>query len=202
MPQYPSAVYSVQKPSKAFAPLVGDAAGAAEYAQRHGANYASTYAGFNGSAACVGVTTSAGLATTYTGLCLSNPAGSGKNLSILRVSGVIDVAPAALTAIGLITGFLAAGITAHTTPLTPLNNLVGGGGTLVGLADAACTLVGTPAWQRWLAESIAATGIAAFDESTAGELLIPPGGYLAIGTSIAGPTNGLYASISWEENPQ
>ena len=27
------------------------------------------------------------------------------------------------------------------------------------------------------------------------------GAYVAIGTSIAGPANGLYASFTWEENP-
>ena len=73
-----------------------------------------------------GVTTSAALATTYVGLCLSNPAGNasgGKpiNLLVRRVSGVVIVAPAAVLAFNLITGYAAGGVTVHTTALTPFS---------------------------------------------------------------------------------
>ena len=163
--------------------------------------YASSLAGVVGFAANqTGATTSVALATTYTGLVLSNPAASGKNLSLLRVAGICNVAPAAFTAVGLITGWLAAGITVHTTPITLLNANVGLGVTgLVAKVDAAATLVGTPAWARWLTESIAATGEFQFDENVNGEIVIPPGGYVAIGTLIGGPTAGLLASFTWAE---
>lgn len=170
--------------------------------QFHAERYTTTYQGDVGFAANqTGATSSAALATTYTGLCLSNPAGSGQNLSILRVSALFVVAPAALTAIGLIVGYAVGGITAHTTPLVVGNALVGTIPTnpLVGLADAACTLVGTPAWARWMAATPSATAVFSFTEDAKGTLLIPPGGYVAIGTSIAGPTAGLLASIEWEE---
>lgn len=146
-----------------------------------------------------GATLSAALAPTYTGLCLSNPAGSGKNLIIARVSGLFDVAPAAFTALGLIIGFSAAGVVTHTTALTPLNALVGGGAALIGKADAACTIVGTPAWGRWMSVTVSATGEANFDEIVNGEIVIPPGGYIAIGASIAGPATGFFGSITWSE---
>lgn len=170
--------------------------------QFHAERYTACYQGDAGIAANqVGATTSAGLATTYTGLCLSNPAGSGQNLSILRVSSLFLVAPAALTAVGLIVGFAAGGITAHTTPLVVGNALIGSivANPLVGLVDAACTLVGTPSWARWMSVTPSATGVVSYNEDVKGALLIPPGGYIAIGTSIAGPAAGLLGSIEWEE---
>lgn len=150
-----------------------------------------------------GATLSAALAATYTGLCLSNPAGSGKNLSLLSASGVINVAPAALTAIGLIAGFAAGGITAHTTPITPRSSKIGTTSTLVAKVDAAATLVGAsanaPGWIDWLAETIAATGIVQFTKNYNGSILIPPGGYVAIGASIAGPAAGFLGAFTWQE---
>lgn len=185
-----------------------DAQGNLLTAQNQPANYAAAYAGVVGFAANqAGATTSIGLATTYTGLCLSNPAASGKNLAIMRVAGTFNVAPAALTSIGLIVGFAVGGITAHTTPLTPTNGLIGTlvANPLVGLADAACTLVGAsanaPSWARWIAVTPAATSVLSFNDDVAGALIIPPGGYCAIGTSIASPAAGLLASMTWEERP-
>ena len=70
------------------------------------------------------------------------------------------------------------------------------------LINAACTLVGTPLFSRPLAETPAATGVVAFDVEPNGSILIPPGGYAAIGASIAGPTAGLLAGFVWEEIPQ
>lgn len=182
----------------------GDPQGSMYMSQRHGERYATAYNGNIGWAANqAAVTTSAGLATTYLGICLSNPAGSGKNLAVGKVAATINVAPAALTFIGLITGFAAGGVTVHTTPLTVQNGLVGqSAAALVGLADAACTLVGTPTWADFLVETPSATGVpltAKWDYE--GGLILPPGAYAAIGTSIAGPTSGFWGMIQWEENP-
>ena len=201
MPQNPLVAF-VAKFGSSFVALKADSTGALVTANPGVApSYAGAATGLIGTAANQsGATTSAGLATTYTGLCLSNPAGSGQNLSLLRVSGVCNVAPAALTAVGLIVGYVAGGITVHTTPVTPLSSKIGSAApALVGLVDAACTLVGTPAWARWFAETIATTGEYSFDENVGGEILIPPGGYAAIVTTIAGPTAGLLASFTWQE---
>lgn len=166
----------------------------------HGTKYHSAKRGNLFTAANqTGATTSAALATTYTGLCLSNPAGTGKNLALRRIGFVLNVAPAALTSFGLITGFAAGGVTVHTTALTPASSKIGSGLTAVAKADAACTLVGTPVWSEWLTVTPAATSVVGFTADMEGDLIIPPGGYVAIGTSIAGPTNGLLASMEWEE---
>ncbi len=156
-----------------------------------------------------GATLSAALATTYTGLCLNNPAASGVNLVVRRISGVTVVAPAAELAFGLITGWLAAGITTHTTSLDAdiISAYVGGApsaGSIVAPAskahlDAACTLVGTPIWDRWIAAGNASTNNVNFNLDTEDDLIIPPGAYAAIGANVAGPTAGMFATFEWEE---
>ena len=173
--------------------------------QRHGANYEAAYAATIGLVAnSAAVTTSAALATTYVGLCLSNPVASGKNLVLLNVSGAFLVAPATITTAFLAVGYSAAGITAHTTPLTPLNGLLGTTTTpaLVGLADSACTLVGTPAYAKVLAQTPTATTSFSFSYDANGALVIPPGGWAAIATNIASPASGFVGSMLWEEVAQ
>lgn len=204
MPQGPIATTVAKNPSNVLVPLLTDAQAALLMAARHGKYYEGVYA-----AVCAiganqaGVTTSAGLNATYTGICLSNPAASGKNLSIMRVSGALIVAPSTITGFNLITGFAAGGITVHTTPLTPFNAKLGVTLTgFVGLVDSACTLVGTPAYTRPVAQCSTATTAAQFDTDIDGSIIIPPGGYLAIGTTIASPSSGFMGAIEWEENPQ
>jgi hypothetical protein len=148
-----------------------------------------------------GVTLSAGLATTYVGLCLSNPAASTSNLLLRQVAGSCIVAPAAFLALGLITGFVAGGITAHTTPLTPVSSFVGDSGVPFGKADSACTLVGTPAWAQWFTSEAATGNNPLFSMDLAGGLLIPPGGYAAVGANVAGPASGFLGSMEWIEVP-
>jgi hypothetical protein len=201
MPQGPLSTNIAVSPSKSSVPSQADSEGNLQLVQAHGDTYNATFNKRTFFAANqAGVTTSAGLATTYTGLCLSNPAGSTVNLSPRRVSGVLIVAPAALTAFGVIVGYSAAGVVTHTTPLTSLQPMfVGNAAVPQGLADAACTIVGTPAWGVFMGLTPSATGVASFSLELQGSFVIPPGGYLAIGTTIAGPASGLLASISWEE---
>jgi len=146
-----------------------------------------------------GVTTSAALATTYVGLCLSNPVASGKSLSILNVSGAFIVAPTTVTGVALITGWASGGVTVHTTALTVGNGFVNNADVLVAKADSACTLVGTPAWSMLLSQTASATALPSFNIDVDGLFLIPPGGYIAIGTTIASPASGFQGGIMWRE---
>lgn len=170
----------------------------------HGDKYTQAYGGalFSG-ANPSGVTTSAALATTYVGLCLSNPAASGKNLVVRRVAGAFIVAPATITGFNLIVGYSAAGIVTHTTALTPRSNLIGTGAAGVGLLDSACTLVGSganaPLYAMVLGETPTATTSLSFNVDLEGAFVLPPGAYAAIGTTIAGPASGFQGSIEWEE---
>lgn len=170
--------------------------------QRHGANYEAAYAASIGVVANpTGVTTSIGLATTYVGLCLSNPAGSGKVLALLHAGAALLVAPSIITTLSLAAGYAAGGITAHTTPLTPLNSKLGDATALVGLVDSACTLVGTPALVRILGQAPTATTSFAINATIDGGIIIPPGGWVAFTTNIAGPASGFVGSFMWEESP-
>lgn len=166
------------------------------------AKFKTLFAGGNSA----GVQTSAGLATTYVGCCLSNPAASGVNLLVRRVSGMCIVAPAALLAFGLITGWASGGITVHTAALVAKPSNVGDL-TVASLAklDAQCTLVGAstnaPGWARWMAGSGVTASGPTFSEDLEAGLFIPPGGYVAIGTNVAGPAAGFVGSFEWVEAP-
>lgn len=154
-----------------------------------------------------GATLSAALATTYVGCCLSNPAASTVNLLLRRVTGITIVAPATFLALGLITGWASGGITVHTTPITVLKPSNVGDLTVVPQAklDAACTLVGAssnaPGWSLWFASEAATGGNPNFNLDLEAGVLIPPGGYAAIGANVAGPTAGFLGSFEWIEAP-
>ena len=142
---------------------------------------------------------SVALATTYTGLCLSNPAGNLYNLVLTKVSFALSLAPAAIAPMGLITGYLSTGVVTHTTALIPANCLIGIGRASTAKIDAACTLVGTPAWTMPLmggftAAALPGTTPAILDLE--GSIIIPPGAYAAIGalTAVTG-----FGGIMWEE---
>jgi hypothetical protein len=212
MPQGPLSNDPAISPGLVRVPLYEDAQGALYIQQRHGQGYGSSYLGGKFWAANqAGVTTSAGLATTYVGICLSNPASSGKNLAVGKVSAAIIVAPAAVLEINLIVGFAAGGVTVHTTPLTVYSELIGATaaapngtkvGTPVGLVDGAATLVGTPLYYMPLAVNAASAGLFSAWADLQGDLILPPGAYVAIGTNVAGPTSGFVGRIGWEELPQ
>lgn len=156
---------------------------------------------FTAANALGGVQLSAGLATTYVGLCISNPAASVNYMLLRSVSGAVIAAPAAFLALGLITGFSAAGVVTHTTPITPISSFVGDSGVPSGKADSACTLVGTPAWSRWFTSESATATNPFFMMDLQGGILIPPGGYAAIGANVAGPATGFVGSMEWIEIP-
>lgn len=221
MPQNPIGAFVARKFTNAFGPAQLDQQGALWDSQRHGKYYAAAYGApasapggqvagslFRGSNQ-TGATLSNALATTYTGLCLNNPAASGVNLAVKRVAGVLNVAPTAFIALGLITGWSAAGVVTHTTSLDAdvVSAYVGAAassGSVVGPAskahlDAACTIVGTPLWDRWITASVMTADPCNFYVDIDDDLIIPPGGYVAIGASEAGPTSGLLGTFMWEE---
>ena len=145
-------------------------------------------------------TWSVALNTTHTGFVVSNPVGSPVNLSILQASFALSVAPVAISHIGVFGGFLAAGIATHTTPLTPASTFLGNL-KAYGLADAAATLVGTPAWLLPLMSGFTAGALFATTPAVVdikGSIVVPPGGYVGIAalTAVVG-----FAGMIWEEIP-
>jgi hypothetical protein len=192
--------YSSKLPSNALAPTILGKQSDLLTSSLHGSKYHQAYTnalfwGANPSA----VTTSAGLATTYVGLCLSNPAGNTVNLVLRRVAGFNIVVPSAFTVFGLITGYSAAGVVTHTTALTALGSSLINGTAPTGKLDSACTIVGTPVFSSYFGASPTATTTGSFAVELDGAFVIPPGGYAAIGTSVAGATSAFLGSMEWEE---
>lgn len=151
-----------------------------------------------------GVTTTVGAALTHTGLCLTNPSGSGVNL-VLNYVGIGElVAPAAAAIIAIATGFNSATAVTQTTPITPQNNLVGGvQGS--GLLASAVTLPTAPTVRQVLGAmgTAAATafGLTLQQNELKGIIVIPPGGYACTFTSTASGASGMAFSFTWEEVP-
>jgi hypothetical protein len=141
------------------------------------------------------VTISAALATTYTGLLLQNPAASTVNLVVNKINGAIIVAPAAVLALGLLQG---TGAISATTVDQIQSNIVGGSNTGQGLIFKAATIP-TPTWTDILWGNLVSANLGSFNYDCDGEIVIAPGGFLAIAANVTGPTTGFKGSISWEE---
>ncbi len=175
--------------------IVGDA---------HGRYYEATSRGTMFSGSVTAKDTTIGLATTYTGLVLSNPIGSNVNLVLNKVGYAFTVAFPAASVIGLLTGFNGTEIT-HTTPVTPKSQKIGGTAG-IGKLDSAATLTGTPLLNTILAAGTTAaittsptdcSGIVDLE----GSIILTPGSYCAFYTSTVAGASGANYSISWEEIP-
>jgi len=169
----------------------------------HGRYYETTvrkamFAGAN----LAGVTTSAAFATTYTGMCLTNPIGSTVNLVLTKVSYAPLVAQTAGLVLGIMTGYSASTAVTQTTPLVPLSNFVGQpAGT--GLIASATTLPVAPTRLILLgtlltgAITVTPTGGTVVDME--GSVVIPAGGFAAFYTSAASVASSLVFGMQWEE---
>lgn len=146
--------------------------------------------------------TSVALTTTYTGLCISNPAGSGKNLVMLGFQYAISVAEAAIATQHLIAGYTSAGVVTHTEALAApgiRNCLIGSGTASVANADSECTIVSPgylmPVRGGFTAGALGGPGTGTIIDLD-GMFVIPPGGWIANGSLTA--TTG-FAGFVWAE---
>lgn len=145
------------------------------------------------------VSTTAALATAWTGLLIGNPTTSLVNLVVLKF-GCQQVAVGAAAAVGIMTG---TGVTV-TASLTPRNRYVGGASANA-LSNAGQTLPGTPVLEQVFGSigSLATTGYGLQNGvliDLEGSLVIPPGGFVASYTTVA-TTSALIFSFLWEEVP-
>ena len=141
------------------------------------------------------------LSATCTGLVLSNPLGSGKDLVVDNMSFVgstlstiaeIGVAVSSAVAVAVQTGTAAV---VHNAKLRGSNGNVGVGQTL-----SIATLLSTPVWLRPIGHAritAAVEGSSAFEANFEGSLVVTPGTYVCFSTLTAART-GL-CSISWAE---
>lgn len=159
---------------------------------------------FSGS--ITGQATTIGLATTYTGLCLSNPIGGNFNLVITKIGFAFIVAFAAGSTIGLMTGYNNATNVTHTTPVTPRCQYFTSASGSVGLLDSAATLPTAPTLNVVLGAGLTgaittATVVAPTIVDLDGSIILPPGAYCAFYTSTASGAAGGAFSFQWEEVP-
>lgn len=148
-----------------------------------------------------GQTTSAGLTTTYVGLCVSNPLGNTKNLAVNKVSFAWTVIAAAVNLVAVGVGYSSTTNVTHTTPTTTRSNLFGIGAPATALADTAATLSSAPVYFAFLADTPTGTTNPTQGDfyDFEGSLVIPPGGYVCTLTSVASSAAGFWASIQWQE---
>ena len=152
------------------------------------------------------VTTTVGLATTYVGLCLSNPVGSGSNIVITDFGLSFLVAFPAAATIGVMVGYNSSTNVTHTTPITPKNQFFGVGSAGVGLVDSSATLPTAPIlntiFGTGLTGAITTGIISVLDGPINGSIILPPGGYAAVYTSTASGASAFQGSVQWAEVPQ
>lgn len=166
----------------------------------HGRYYEQTFRNnvFSVNTQGTAITTTAALATTWTGLGIANPAGSGVNLVLLSFSATQFAVGAAAT-IGLMGG---AGTLAAS--LTPQNRIIGGGNTSKATASAGAT-ISTPLLIVTFGSvgSVATTGYGlepGIFVDIGGAIIIPPGSFVTNYTSIV-TTSALNFGFCWEEVP-
>lgn len=163
------------------------------YEQTYRAN---TFMASNSAAQAVSVA----LATTYTGLCLSNPLENTKNVVLLTVGTALTVAPAAIASLHLITGFSKTTAVTHTTPVAPQTGLVGSRVAASALVDAAATIP-TPVYSMSLMGGFTAAALPSSPNTVfaiEGAIILSPGAFVAVGALTA--VTGIF-SFSWMEVP-
>jgi hypothetical protein len=171
--------------------------------QMHARFFYLTYAGQVYSICNQAVATLSTLSTTYTGLLVINPFGSGFNAVLLQCSVALASAPAGISTIGHqgITTIQKTAVT-NGTPTTVYCGLLGGAaGACTG--SVAATLPTAPIQIRSIGCGVNATGSAttipfALDEID-GSIILQPGTYLGLGYVTTAPA--VIASYHWAELP-
>ncbi len=142
-----------------------------------------------------------GLQTTYLGLCLSNPLGSGVNLVLGKCSFMQSVIQSSnVEAYAIATGFNATTNVTHTIQQAPVTCKVGSGATANGLADISATLPTAPFYTVF----VGTAGTTGSDPTMGlidleGSIILMPGAYACWVTPAQQSVNGMWFSFAWEE---
>lgn len=184
----------------------------------HGKYYTQAYRSnvFWASAAATGLITTIFSNTTYVGLLLWNPQGSGKNLVPIRATQGRILAATTVCAFGhsylinagagVSTGAPISAFTAITATRGPANNPgLTGQGSSVALVGGGATFTTALAWGRsnGFAAGTETTAIVeqAYSEDFDGNLVIPPGTLMAVFAASAAQGGTWLPSVLWEEVP-
>lgn len=148
-------------------------------------------------------TTTVGLATTYTGLCISNPITSTIDMHLIKASVMQSVIQATqVEAYAIAVGFNATTNVTHTAALTVINNLIGSTTPGQGKADTSATLPTAPTYHTFMQNTASATvnGPGSVIELN-GSIILPPGAYACFVTPAQASVAGMWFSFSWLEFP-
>jgi len=153
-------------------------------------------------ACSAGAVTLSTVHATCTGLALSNPYGSGKNLIVKRVCFQPSTAPAGAAVVGLaISPAPHTTAVTHTTPAVIHNAICTGSDSKLGVGrvDVSATLPNTPVWLRPIGGVVAASSISPgkYTEEINGEIILPPGTHLSL-SYLTTAAVGI-ASVTWAE---
>lgn len=149
-----------------------------------------------------GAVTLSTVSATCTGLVLSNPIGSGKNLVVEKCRFAPSTAPAGASVVGLaISSAVQSTEVTHTTPAVIHNAITTGSNMNVGVAkvDAAATLGAAPVWLRPIGSVVAGSSITPgmYVDQTNGDIILPPGTNLSF-SYLTTAAVGI-AAFSWAE---
>lgn len=140
--------------------------------------------------------------TTYTGLAVANPTGSGKNLIIDKAAFATTIAITGVGAVMLGTSATVALTTGSSTGPSGTSCLIGGGSVSVAKVGASCTLGANPSFLRpvlgisWITGGTTHTLISGEIE-LAGDLIVAPGNQVELFSVTTANTGVGY--ISWTE---
>lgn len=150
------------------------------------------------------VTTTVGLATTYTGLVLSNPITSGVDLVLNKASMMQSVLQATqVEGYALAVGFNNTTNVTHTTPVVAKSCRVGSGLTAIGLADVSATLPTAPTYSHFFTNTGTATANSTGPQvvDLEGSVVLVPGAYVCFVSPTQASVAGLWFGFQWEEVP-
>jgi len=139
-------------------------------------------------------------------LALYNPLGSGKNLVVIAATAAVFSATA--SPLDVVLNVVDSQTVTATTNLTPVNTSTLRASGSVALAFSLVALTGLTAMKMYRALTAAAGAADATagmnapgKDDFAGELIIPPGGVVAVATGAAGTAAQILASLTWAELP-
>lgn len=170
----------------------------------HGRYYESTYRKQMYSGSIIGVISTVGTATTYTGLVLSNPVASSVNLAVNKCGYASLVQWPASAALGLMTGFSSTAMI-NTSSVTTRCQFFNGSNSGQGLLGSNSTLPVTPTVNQLFATGMGAGPITTLPYvpqtfvDLEGSLILPPGAFCAFYTSTVSNTAAQSYSFCWEE---
>ena len=187
-------------------------------AEIHGRHYTQGYRGnaYFASTAAAGVTVSIFSNTSFTGLAVWNPQGSGKNLSMIRTLWAQQTVGTAQAGMGYawlvnagsglgtpISAFSTTGVIRGSTVCGPPTQ----GASVVQNAVISATLGTAMTWGRFngLTASTGAIttqeGIGMFTDVFDGDMIVPPGVFWAMTSAIASGVTAWGLTAVWEEIP-